>query len=556
MEFVYLFIGLLLLLLVKSYFDQKKHNEAIRANIRETWGKAPLEEYSEKKMEFLKAYYCANHDKDTDLDDITWNDLNMDEIYKLLNHTSTSIGEEYLYAMLRKLSFDQDVLNERGRLADYFSTHEKEREELQFAMRQFGKLNEISLYEYINRTDNIEVQKPWMHYVYALSFFAAIGLIFIHPGLGAIATFAVLANNIIRYNATKAKIAGYFNVFSYLLRMIEGVEMLGKTEMKGLEGYTDQLQKDAKAFRKFKRGAGIVLGGRSAVSGLSEIFLDYIRMIFHVDIIKFNNMLGELRTNKQVVNRMYDQIGLLDSALAIASFRELMGTYSRPELVKTTKPFMEVTNVYHPLITNPVKNSIYQSKPALVTGSNASGKSTFLRTVAINAVLAQTIDTSLSDSYKGSYFKIYSSMALSDSLLNGESYYMAEIKSLKRILDQMKKGTPILCFVDEVLRGTNTIERISASAEILKNIAKNNVLCMAATHDIELTNILEDDYTNYHFQEEVKENDVLFDYKLYSGKARSKNAIKLLGMIGYDRSIIDEANKRANTFLETGEWTK
>ncbi|MDO5521654.1 MAG: hypothetical protein Q4G58_14265 [bacterium] len=556
MEFVYLFIGLLLLLLVKSFFDQKKHNETIRANIRETWGKTPTEEYSEKKMEFLKAYYFAEKEADTDLDDITWNDLNLDEIYKLLNHTSTSIGEEYLYAMLRKLSFDKDVLQERGKLAEYFSTHEKEREDLQFAMRQFGKLKDISIYEYINRTDNIEVKRPWMHYVYALAFFVAIGVVFIHPGLGAIAVFAVLANNIIRYNVTKATISGYFNVFSYLLRMIEGVEMLGKTELKGLEEYTDQLQKDAKAFRKFKRGAGIVLGGRSVVSGISEIFLDYVRMIFHIDIIKFNNMLRELRANKQAVNRMYELIGLLDATLAIASFRELTGTYTKPELVESKKPFMEVTNVYHPLITNPVKNSIYQSKPALITGSNASGKSTFLRTVAINAVLSQTIYTSLSDSYKGSYFKVYSSMALSDSLLNNESYYMAEIKSLKRILDQMDKETPILCFVDEVLRGTNTIERISASAEILKNIAAHNVLCMAATHDIELTNILEDDYTNYHFQEEVKENDVLFDYKLYQGKARSKNAIKLLGMIGYDRSIIDAANKRANTFLETGEWTK
>jgi len=114
---------------------------------------------------------------------------------------------------------------------------------------------------------------------------------------------------------------------------------------------------------------------------------------------------------------------------------------------------------------------------------------------------------------------------------------------------------PLLCFVDEVLRGTNTVERIAASSQILKSMARRNIMCFAATHDIELTSILESDYNNYHFQEEVKEDDILFNYRLYEGRATSRNAIKLLGIIGYSPDIIKKAEHSAEQFVETGEWS-
>ena len=103
-----------------------------------------------------------------------------------------------------------------------------------------------------------------------------------------------------------------------------------------------------------------------------------------------------------------------------------------------------------------------------MTGSNASGKSTFLKTIALNVILSQTIFTCISHTYEGDYLKVMTSMALRDNLEGGESYYIVEIKSLQRILEECKKDQPVLCIVDEVLRGTNTIERIAASSRILK----------------------------------------------------------------------------------------
>lgn len=134
---------------------------------------------------------------------------------------------------------------------------------------------------------------------------------------------------------------------------------------------------------------------------------------------------------------------------------------------------------------------------------------------------------------------------------------MVEIKSLKRIIDAINYDIPFLCFVDEILRGTNTIERIAASSEVLKYFStSNNCICIAATHDIELTHILEGHFDNYHFQEEIKNNDIKFDYKFYKGRATTRNAIKILKLIGYDKNIVKSAEKSAENFMKDGIWRK
>ncbi len=145
-------------------------------------------------------------------------------------------------------------------------------------------------------------------------------------------------------------------------------------------------------------------------------------------------------------------------------------------------------------------------------------------------------------------------MALKDDVIRNESYYIVEIKSLKRIIDKANDVIPTLCFVDEILRGTNTVERIASSSEVLNYFEKSNCICFAATHDIELTYLLENKFKNYHFEEEITDNDIFFDYKLREGRAKSRNAIKLLKLMGYNDDIIDNANNRAKDFVTTGKW--
>ncbi len=204
---------------------------------------------------------------------------------------------------------------------------------------------------------------------------------------------------------------------------------------------------------------------------------------------------------------------------------------------------------WHPLLTHPVKNSIRADRGVLLTGSNASGKSTFLKMVAVNAVLAQTIHTCTAESYHAPVFRIFSSMALRDSIQNGESYYIVEIRSLKRILDAAQtEKAPVLSFVDEVLRGTNTVERIAAATQILIHLSESGVLCFTATHDIEMTELLKDCYDNYHFEEVIRDGDISFPYELLPGRAGTRNAIRLLALMGYDKEITERASTQAEDF--------
>ena len=113
---------------------------------------------------------------------------------------------------------------------------------------------------------------------------------------------------------------------------------------------------------------------------------------------------------------------------------------------------------------------------------------------------------------------------------------------------------PVLCCIDEVLRGTNTVERIAASAEILRCFTQTKTLCFAATHDLELTGLLGDVYDNYHFGEEIEDGDVRFSYRLFEGPSTSCNAIALLGSLGYDKNLVEKARARADGFLKQGNW--
>jgi DNA mismatch repair ATPase MutS len=555
MEYIFIVLIVIFIIVILCMWNEKELTKKQKIRLKEEWGKIPQEEYTTEKFASLKVFYESIRDEKLDIDDITWNDLDMNDIYMLINNTQCSIGEEYLYACLRKPCFSNEELKERNRLISFFGANEDKRILLQSELKKIGKLSEISIYKYINRLDQQEVKSNVPHYLMALGLLLSIGLIFIIPGLGAGFTLFFVAYNIYRYYKRKAEIEIYLSVFAYILRMLDSVTSIENLNITELKSYIDTLKQDTNTFKRFKRGSSL-LTSRNVSGNLFDALVDYLRMLFHIDLIKYNSMLNFVKRNRKILNRIFTNIGFLDSMTAAASFREMLEYYCEPELIKNQIPSISVVDLYHPLLEEPVANSISEHRSILITGSNASGKSTFIKTLAINAILSQTIFTSLSRNYCASYFMIYSSIALRDNILSKESYYIVEIKSLKRIIDRVNNDIPILCFIDEVLRGTNTLERIAASSRILSSLARKKTMVVAATHDIELTHILEKFYSNYHFQERISNNKIIFDYKLHSGRAVSKNAIRLLGMLGYSKDIIEDAERSADEFVSTGEWSK
>lgn len=551
----YLIITVLVLgfFIWKSWYDAKTRRTKLRYQLKKQWGKVPKEEYTSEKFQSLGAYYRTIKNEKTDVDDITWNDIDMDEIFMVMNNTRSAMGEEYLYSMLHQLKYQEEDLLERERLIQFFTKNEDARIRIQEILSNMGKVREISVYEYMNRLQSVPKESNAAHYGMILSILAAVSVIFFLPPVGLLLTVVAALNNIVKYYKRKSEIEAYFTVVSYMIRMLDCVQEIESCNYPELSDYKEKLSKAKKSYVRFRKGARVV-ASKKPTGDILDVGLDYLRMIFHFDLIKFNSMINTFETKKEDRDVMFETIGFLDSMIAIASFRTLMDQWCIPEFVADKKKFLSVNEIYHPLLENPVKNSITAEQCVLITGSNASGKSTFIKTITINVILAQTIHTVMADNYAANYFYVASSMALTDNLSNHESYYIVEIRSLKRILDHINDKYPVLCFVDEVLRGTNTLERIAASSQILYSFAVSNAICFAATHDIELTHILENFYSNYHFQEQIENKEILFDYKLYEGRAISQNAIKLLGILGYSKEIISQAEKMAAHFLEYGEW--
>ena len=554
--FALMIFAFLALIMLKGFLDERKRKKEFIRWLRNNYGTLPKrEEYSQEELEKISHYFKAHKTGDFQIDDITWNDLNMDNIFKQLNYTYSAAGEEYLYYLLRTPMQDTDKIDALEKHVGYFMENAEQRVKFQTYFAQIGKTGKYSIYDYLNYLDLLGERDNRKHFLSILAMILSVMIMFLSVQMGILLLIAVITRNIVTYFKDKNEIEPYITSFAYIFRLLKNVGDMEKLPAEAFEEEMEELKACHKKLSKFSAGSYIIMSpARMNASGNPlELLLDYIRMVFHLDLIKFNNMLAEVRKNIDAIDRMLTIIGYMETTIAIGAYRVSRERYCLPEFDRTKG--LKLENVYHPLIANPVKNSIMTERGVLLTGSNASGKSTFLKTVAINAILAQTIHTCLADSYSGALYRIMSSMALRDDLAGGDSYYIVEIKSLKRILNAADKdGNPILCFVDEVLRGTNTVERIAASTQILKSLSGMKVICFAATHDIELTQLLEREYNNYHFEEEIIDNDVVFNYQLKKGRATTRNAIKLLRVMGYEEKIIQEAETLAGNFLRSGIW--
>ena len=560
MEIILIFLILMIVLSIKGIFDKRNHKKRLVESLMKHWGTPPNNEYTSEKFISLQYYYKNRYSKKENtkehffVDDITWNDLSMDDLFSLLNATNCSMGEEYLWAILHDLKFEKEALEEREALISFFEKNEIERLKLQTAFAMIGKNKRISVYEYMDRIDTVKKESNVKHFALLGGIIISVCLLFILPSVAGFLLLFLLAYNIISYYNRKSEIAPYFSAISYLIRMLEHGESLSKEHHASvLEPYYQILQKNSSDLKNFRKGAPVV-SSENPTGDMMSFFLDYIRILFHTDLIRFNLMLTEFFKKREQIVEVFEIVGLLDSMCAIASFRAMLPVYCIPEFSSERK--YHAKELYHPFLKEPVPASMITKNSVLITGSNASGKSTFIKSAAMNAILAQTIHTVCAKEYQSSFFKVMTSMALTDNLFTNESYYIAEIKSLQRILQETNGTIPVLGFVDEVLRGTNTVERIAASSQILASLSQSNALMFAATHDIELTFMLEDLFENYHFEEQIKDKEILFDYKLKTGRATTQNAIALLRLLGYPEDITKKAKDTATTFLLEGEWKK
>ena len=552
-------LALLLIFLLWIQYENYKQRKRIRRKVQRIYGNVPEREYSPGDIENISHYFRRKENQGFYIDDITWNDLDMDKIYGQINQTVSSPGEDVLYDMIRRPLFDQREVDRREKLICFFAENKEKREEMQIMLSKVGKTWHGSLTDTILALENAPEVKTGIHFlmlgILLLNLFV---LIPFYPVPGFLLLILLSTGNVIYYYAgnDRARVAAFLDCFSSLLSMLDLAEKIEHVKWPEIQEQMEAVRQGKKALEGLKKRSFFLTSKNEASGDPAQLILDYFRMVFHMDILTYNKTLRIAKDKTKEIMLLIDNIGELDAVISIASFRELLPLWCRPEFTDPEQGHisMQAEDLYHPLIREAVANSIHADSAILVTGSNASGKSTFLKNVAINSILAQTVLTCPCYSYQAPFLKVMTSMALRDDLSGGESYFIVEIRSLKRILDESKKEEPMLCIIDEVLRGTNTIERIAASSRILSALNQNWMLPFAATHDIELSYILDAQYRNLHFEEEVCEHEVLFNYLLKEGRAVSRNAIKLLSMLEYDSEIVREAGKAAADFEKTGTW--
>ncbi len=504
--------------------------------IRDAFGKVPLHE--KEDLSYLTYYhaYASQEKSDEDLiDDTTWNDLNMDDIFQRINVCSCSIGEEYLYHMLHELKTNSADLKKREQLFKWIEDHPEERLKLQKILLGIGRNKNNGLSFFLFHAHAKKLKHAWMYIVMATLPVVGIAIMPFLAKTGVLFILCAVCVNIYVYSRKSLMLEGDLETMQYFSALLYGAKSINRklgSQMKSL-GF-DLMT----AIKPFQRAGGFIPGGAQRIASELEPFIILLKYIFLVDLILYNRTVNHLIRYRDELNQLYRVVGELDTGICITSYRQTLDPYCVPKFQDDNA--IRFSEVYHPLLENPVANSGYIDNDSIVTGSNASGKSTFIKTIAINNILAQTINTCCAKEYELSFSYVASSMALKDDILSGDSYFITEIKSLKRIIQYCKEQRCV-CFIDEILRGTNTPERIAASTAVLKLLHETDSLCLVASHDIELTKILAGIYDNYHFSEKFENDAIEFDYLLKEGASHSTNAIRLLKYMGFDQRIVEEA---------------
>jgi DNA mismatch repair ATPase MutS len=231
----------------------------------------------------------------------------------------------------------------------------------------------------------------------------------------------------------------------------------------------------------------------------------------------------------------------LEALNSLANFSYINPEYNFPEIVEKENSIFDSVNLGHPLIPrdDKVANDFSFNKEneiLIITGSNMSGKSTFLKTIGINLCLAYSGAPVNADVLRVSLFRLFTCIRVSDSVTDGISYFYAEVKRLKDLLNELEKENkkPLFFLIDEIFSGTNNKERSIGSREYIKAVSKMITFGAIATHDLNLIELEKeiDSITNYHFKEEIKNGRMVFDYKLYLGSCPTTNAIKVMQLAG------------------------
>ncbi len=515
--------------------------------LKESFGQFKDDDF---QFDWIERYFVNKDNSDSFqvLSDKTCNDLDFEELFMFLDRTTSKVGQQCLYNHLRAIPNNITVKDKKEKLI------QKLTEDVDFRINtqlQLKKLNRTEGF-YISSLFQEEHQKPpkWFFIIRLLSFTSLTSLLLIpfNPQMFFIFLFTFLVNIGIHY-WNKRHLFKYLGSIPQLLRLNNIANTLFKEQR--YKELAPELSNSIRIINQvrnrmsfFRLEANLQSESEALFWGILELF----KIAFLLEPLLLFGVLKRLDTRRKEIEHVFSFVGEIDVLVSIASLRRGLEKYCLPLIGESN---LTAKNVYHPLIPDCITNTIEISdKSILLTGSNMSGKTSFIRTIGINMITGLTINTCFAEHFSVPKLQIYSAIRISDDLMNDKSYYFEEVLTIKEMIEKSSNRKPNLFLLDEIFKGTNTIERISAGKAVLSTLSKNNNIVFVSTHDIELTDMLSDEFELYHFSELVKNNNVDFDYKLKEGKLKNRNAIRILQINDYPSDLINEAIEISKTLDE------
>lgn len=497
----------------------------------------------ERNFSKIRALFDLTEEKEYTIDNITWNDLEMNKIYEEVDRTYSTVGELVLYNLLRNPLMEEEKLKTRSDLIEDFSKDLDLSSKIRYILFKLGFDRKNRLLDMLNGLLTINKKKCFLYILMGLilPIVCILSAIILKEPRIMLILFAVICINIEINRREDTIISG--SGLIYLRNLISSSKKISRIKDERINNYSERIKDILDDISDIDRGTfGISL--ITAFGGLFEI----ISVPFLLEEIIYYKISGRIEEERSKIYELIYLVGELDALIGIASYKVSNNDkICTPEFIKYKS--IEIEGGIVPILKNPVANNIkINNKGIVLTGTNMSGKSTFLRMVGTNILTSQCFNFAFAKQYKGCFFNIVSSISLTDDIDKGKSYYLAEAEAIIRVIKALDKEIPVFTLIDEIFRGTNPIERISSSAEILSYINKRNSIVIVATHDRELTDMLKEEYEFYYFSEDIDDTTGLkFDYKIKQGISNKKNAIKLLDYIGYPKEIINKSYKRCES---------
>lgn len=381
----------------------------------------------------------------------------------------------------------------------------------------------------------------WIYSIIALSSAAATILgffsmpVFLSLFVLYLSVSSLLSKNTIRPYILLTKIVAEISVLEKLIGWIEDQKFTSSLMNKlQAEIGSDNL----KASARVKELKSILDRFDLRISMIGPLFLNSFLLWDVRQMMALNEW---RRKNTHVVSKLFEVIAEAEVLNSLASIHFNYPDWCFPKLANKYFVF-ESEELGHPLIPEAerIDNNFSVEKDtliSLVTGSNMAGKSTFLRSIGVNIVLAQMGAPVCAKSFTVSPVRLMTSMRISDNLAENTSTFYAELKKLKTIIEAVNNHEKVFILLDEILRGTNSHDRHTGSDALIKQLIRHDAYAVIATHDLALAE-LQKQYQhvieNYHFDVQVKGEELFFDYKLKEGVCQSLNASLLMKKIGIE----------------------